>query len=295
MPVRVAIIDVGSNTVRLLVAERSKSGLRPLREERVFLGLGEEIERLGWISAEKAAETVATAAEYAAIARELRVELMNVVVTAPGRQSANGEELMRALESATHARVRVLTPDEEGELAFEGALASADPGVRSIAVCDVGGGSTEVVVGTPSGGIAWCRSFDIGCLRLTHRVLVDDPPDAKRIEAARREVEDHLHELTPPLAEAALITGGTARALRKVVGRRLGRDELEEALRRLTKRPSAEIAKKYAIDRVRARTLVAGTLITMAVQERVAIPLEVSRSGLREGAAAELLGELAAA
>ena len=97
------------------------------------------------------------------------------------------------------------------------------------------------------------------------------------------------------MAKAAYVTGGTARALRKVAGRQLGAKQLERAEAHPCKRSSEEIAKRFEIDPRRARTLLAGCLILGEVQARLAIPLEVAKTGLREGAALEVLSELAAA
>ena len=104
-----------------------------------------------------------------------------------------------------------------------------------------------------------------------------------------------INTLTPPLAKAAYVTGGTARALRKVAGRTLGKKQLERTETLLARRPAAEIAERFEIDPRRARTLLAGCLILAEVQARLAIDLEVAKTGLREGAALEVLSELAAA
>jgi exopolyphosphatase/guanosine-5'-triphosphate,3'-diphosphate pyrophosphatase len=295
LSMRVGIVDVGSNTVRLLVSAWSADGPVPIREERAYLGLGKEIQRLGWVSEEKVAETVRFAATYAALAREAGADLVEVLVTAPGRQSGNAEEFVRALAAATRASVRVLSADEEGRLAFEGALAGATRPAETVAVCDVGGGSTEVVVGTPAGGPVWSHSVDIGCVRLTERFLGDDPPTPDALVAARAEIRAHFDGFTPPLPLAALATGGTARALRKLVGKRLGPEELAQVLRRLRKASSPEVAKRYDVDPSRARTLAAGALILSEAAFRLGVPFEVARSGLREGAALALLRRAIAA
>jgi exopolyphosphatase/guanosine-5'-triphosphate,3'-diphosphate pyrophosphatase len=291
---RVGIVDVGSNTVRLLVAGCSGNRLDAIRERRAFLGLGEEIESYGWISDTKLRQTACEVREQAAEARSLGVHHVEVVVTAPGRQSANAEELVAELAAASRASVRVLGPEEEGRLSYFGALEGLDSVPESIAVCDLGGGSTELVVGTPSGPV-WERSLDLGCVRLTHRLELDDPPGKGILPAARAEARVAIDGLTPPLAKAALVTGGTARALRKIAGRRLGKKELERVEAILCRRPSREIARKYAVDLRRARTLLAGCLILAEVQQRLAIPFAVARTGLREGVALEVLAELAAA
>jgi exopolyphosphatase/guanosine-5'-triphosphate,3'-diphosphate pyrophosphatase len=165
----------------------------------------------------------------------------------------------------------------------------------SIAVCDVGGGSTQLVVGTLAGGPAWARSVDLGSLRLTRRALAAAPPSASDLDEARAEVASAFIDLAPPLARAAVATGGTARALRKVVGPTLDAPALEEGTRKLAKRSSRSISSDYGVDRARARTLLAGTMILAEVQRRLGTALEVGRGGIREGAALIALNELAEA
>jgi exopolyphosphatase / guanosine-5'-triphosphate,3'-diphosphate pyrophosphatase len=293
--VRVAVIDVGSNTVRLLVTELHKGRLTPIREAKSLLLLGREIERKGKLTREKLAETRSCARELATIAREAGANRLDVVVTAPGRQSDNAGELVRVLGEATAAPVRILSADEEGRLAWDGAISASPELAPTIAVCDVGGGSTELLVGTPEEGPAWARSLDIGCLRLTERFIDDDPPGKDALRALGAEVADAFGTLAIPLPQAAMATGGTARALRKLVGPRLEEDELATAIRRLTKRSAREIARASGIDRERARTLPAGAVILAEVQRMLRTPLVVSSAGLREGVALSLLAELAAA
>jgi exopolyphosphatase / guanosine-5'-triphosphate,3'-diphosphate pyrophosphatase len=292
--VTVAVVDVGSNTVRLLVARREGASLVPVREAREHLFLGEDVEREGRLSAERIAETAQWVRRYARAGRAAGADAVEVVVTAPGRQSANAAELVRALASASGAPVRVLSADEEGRLAFAGAVAAAVHALpETVAVCDVGGGSTEVVVGTPDGGPVWSRSLDIGAVRLTERFMGENPPRKRDLVAARAEVERHLEGFTPLLPQGALATGGTARALRKIVGRTLGEDDFEAVLRVLGKRSSAKVAKTFAFHERRARTLAAGAVILAGVQRRLGVSLDVSRAGLREGAALAILDELA--
>src|SRR5262245_28664882 len=163
---RVGIIDVGSNTLRLLVAARDADGVAPVRQERAQVGLAAAIERHGWIPAEKVEEAASHARELAGVARASECTHLEVVVTAPGRQAVNADDLLVALQRATGAAPRVLSADAEGRLAYLGALAgSAPPGVT--AVCDVGGGSTELVAGRDGRAPSWLASLDIGSLRLT--------------------------------------------------------------------------------------------------------------------------------
>ena len=293
--VRVGIVDVGANTVRLLVAARDGDRLVSVREERTQLGLGEEIERTGELSAEKLEETAATAATRVRTARKLRCAAVEVLVTSPGRQARNGGELVSRLADATGASTRVLTAQEEGELAWIGAVSAARTVPATVAVCDVGGGSAQIAVGSATEGPAWVRSVDIGSLRLTRRAFREDPPTGGDIERARQAIDDAFGEVTPPLPLGALAVGGTARALRRVAGDTLGPTELDAAVKELRARSSRQISKSYRVDRQRARTITAGALILGEIQRRLRVPLEVGRGGLREGAALLLLDATVAA
>ena len=150
---RVGIVDVGANTLRLLVAAPGEAGcVKSVRAERAQLGLGEEIEQNGTIGSEKLDEAAAVAKDYVKRARRARCERIEILVTSPGRQAANGNELLAALEEAAGVPVRVLGRDEEGALAWRGAVACAEGLPESVAVCDVGGGSTQLAVGTLTSG-----------------------------------------------------------------------------------------------------------------------------------------------
>src|SRR5690242_8235674 len=146
----VAVIDIGSNTGRLLVARRgSTAAVVAVRNERTVLGLGHEIECTGTISAEKLEQTMACARRYATLARAHGAVHIDLIVTAPGRQSANAAELVAGLTHVTGLSARVLSAEEEGRYAFEGATAGVIGLALPVGVCDVGGGSTELVVGSP--------------------------------------------------------------------------------------------------------------------------------------------------
>jgi exopolyphosphatase/guanosine-5'-triphosphate,3'-diphosphate pyrophosphatase len=152
------------------------------------------------------------------------------------------------------------------------------------------------VVGTAHSGPVWTRSVDIGSLRLTRRLLASDPPTAAQLDAARAEVERSFDGVAPPLPQAALATGGTARALRRVLGRRrLDVEHIEEAVQELAKRTADQRVRRYGLAPERARTLPAGALILAEAQLRLGLPFEVARGGVREGAALALLAERAAA
>jgi exopolyphosphatase / guanosine-5'-triphosphate,3'-diphosphate pyrophosphatase len=287
---QVGIIDVGSNTVRLLVARRLACGtVEPVLEERAQLGLGAEIELHGRISEPKLTETARRARRYAKIARAAGCDAIEVVVTAPGRQSGNAEHLLWVLEQAADAPVRVLSAQEEGRLAYVGAVGRASLSPGRLAVCDVGGGSTEVVVGRDGIPPYWLRSFDIGSLRLTGRYLDADPAGRRAVRAAREHVRETFDGLDPPTVDAALVTGGTGRALRKLVGRRLGSAELDEAVAICCGSSAVKVGRRFGVDRERARTLAAGAIILGVVRAHLGVDLVVARGGLREGLADRLL------
>ena len=288
----VGVVDVGSNTVRLLVEVRGT----PVLSERELLRLGADVERFGRISAEKLDLASRVVAGYAKDARAAGVQELEVLITSPGRQAENGTELLERLEAAADCPTRILTAVEEGRLAFVGAVGLAGPPARrTVAVVDVGGGSAQVVVGTRRDGPQWARSIDLGSQRLTSRLLGDDPPGPEAVAAAQAEVEPYAAPLEPPMPRAAYAVGGSARALKRMVGPRLGPDELAEALAILSSTPAASVAREFEIDPGRTRTLTAGAVILSALQARLDAPLKVVRGVLRDGALGELEARLLAA
>ncbi len=288
----IGVVDVGSNTVRLLVSRRG----RTIRTEREMLRLGADVELHGRISEAKLRATREVVAEFAEIAREEGVRDLEVLITSPGRQAANGRELVAALGEAADFPARVLSALEEGRLAFLGAIEAAAPPLRRVvAVVDVGGGSAQLMVGTRRDGPQWLRSIDLGSQRLTSRLLGADPPGADALERARAEVETYLEGLTPPSPRLALAVGGSARAIKRIVGSRLGPEELQEALALLAVTPTDDVGARHGIGDERARTLAAGTVILAAFQARLDAPLRVVRSGLRDGALVDLAARRAAA
>ena len=281
---RVGVIDVGSNTTRLLVASAGPDGVVPLDKEKVRLSLGEEIERFGGVSAVHVAAAAKAVRRMAEIARRNRVASLDVFLTAPGRQAENSAELVAALTRAAGVQARVLSKDEEGTLAYRGAVLTADVVLpQRIAVCDIGGASTEVAVGSPGSDPDWIESVDLGSVRLTAR----DGDDAT--EAAQA-----FAGLVPPPVEAALAVGGSARAARRLVGAELGEAELAEALALVERKTPRQIARRYGVDRARAAILPAGVVLLAEVQRKLGVPLHVCDGGIREGAVLASLEALAA-
>jgi exopolyphosphatase / guanosine-5'-triphosphate,3'-diphosphate pyrophosphatase len=284
---RIGVIDIGSNTIRLLVAEVEGGAVVPVAKERVRLSLGEEIERLGGVSETSIATAAKSVRKLCSIARRHRVESLDVFLTAPGRQSNNADELIAALQRAAEHPVRVLTTEEEGRLAYGGAVATAGIDLPTrIAVCDVGGASTEIAVGSPGRAPDWIASVDLGSVRLSARA--DD------LEHTRREAAAAFAKLEPPRVELALAVGGSARAARRLVGPWLGDVELTEALRLVETTTPRAIAKRFGVDRSRALILPAGVAILAHVHALLGVPLHVCDGGIREGAVLETMATLAA-
>lgn len=292
---RVGVIDVGSNTIRLLAADVGPYSMKVVAKHRVWARLGVDVARTGEISAERLEAAAAAVAQLVSAARRAGCLRVETLVASPGRQASNAGELVRALEQVSGAPVRVLGREEEAMLGYQGAVAAAGPFTGAVAVCDVGGGSTQLAVGLPDRRPSWLRSFDIGSLRLTTEALEGDPPGKRAVAAARDLVQGELDGLVVPLPAAALAVGGSVRALRRIVGRTLGEDELREAVSALRKSTSHTITKRFGVPPARARTLLGGALILSEVQRRLMVPFHVVAEGLREGALLELAARRAAA
>jgi len=284
MEMRIGVIDVGSNTTRLLVASAGPKGLVPLEKQKVRLSLGEEIERYGAVSAVHRAAAVKAVREMASTARASRVDSLDVFLTAPGRQAGNSDELVAALSRAARVQARVLTKEQEGTLAYRGAVLTAEIELPSrVAVCDIGGASTEIAIGSPAHEPDWIESVDLGSVRLTTRA-----------GDMQQEAEDEFAHVAPPSVEAALAVGGSARAARRLVGAELGEEELAEALDIAENTSPREIVRRFGVDRARADILPAGVILLAEVQRQLGVALHVCDGGIREGAVLASLDTLAA-
>lgn len=287
MSMRIGVIDVGSNTIRLLVAKVDGGSVDAIVKSRVRLPLGEEIERTGVVSEVSVAAAAKAVGKLCALARRHGVEELDIFLTAPGRQSRNAAALVAAVRRAASHDVRVLSTDEEGRLAYGGAVATSPLSLPdTIAVCDVGGASTEIAVGTPGSDPEWVQSVDLGSVRLTARVA--------DLDAARDEADDVFAHLAPPRVQVALAVGGSARATRRLVGHQLGRSELAEALRLVETKSPRAISRRFGVHPARAEILPAGVALLAEVQRLLGVPLHVCDGGIREGAVLSYAAQLAA-
>jgi exopolyphosphatase/guanosine-5'-triphosphate,3'-diphosphate pyrophosphatase len=271
-----ACVDIGTNTTRVLVADVKDGRLTEVLQRRAFTRIGTRAE----IPREKIEEVSAVVAEQVALAAEAGAARVRVVATAAIRAAVNREEFLAAMP----VDVEVLDGPDEARLAFLGATTTLGddlPGV--IGVVDVGGGSTEIAVGTLAEGVHWSSSFFVGSGALADRYLRSDPPTEEDLQAIRAHADDVLDTRAVPPAEQAVAVGGSAASLRRLVGDVLEPDSLQRALAVLCRAPCQEIADHMALDAERVRLLPAGIIILDAAARRLGQPLQIGRGGLREG------------
>jgi len=274
----VGVIDIGTNTTRLLVAEVEGESVHPLLQHRHFATPAGAGARALSHLVEREAET----------AREAGAEVVHAVGTASLRGSPEARRLDRACRRMGAGGLRILTEAEEARLAFAGALAGEQGEVHGrVAVIDVGGGSTEIAAGGAD-GVEWWASRPVGSRRLTERALLSDPPQPSQLAAARNAVSRRFAGVEPPACDLALAVGGGAASLRRLCGDRLDRRTLTAALERLCAAPSAELAAELDLDARRVRLLPAALIVFEQLCELVPEPLRIARGGMREGLALAL-------
>lgn len=197
---RVAAIDCGTNSTRLLVAEPGADGLVTVERLMRITRLGQGVGATGTLSAEGIARTAAVLGEYRLVLDDLGVDdprRIRMTATSAARDATNRDELFAAAEDAVGAAPELLTGDAEARLSFRGATAELDPGRGPFLVVDIGGGSTEFAVGGDRCVGAW--SADVGCVRLTEAHLHHDPPRPEELLACLSVVEAHLDDVTREL------------------------------------------------------------------------------------------------
>jgi exopolyphosphatase/guanosine-5'-triphosphate,3'-diphosphate pyrophosphatase len=192
---RVGAIDCGTNSIRLLIADQVDGRLRDVHREMRIVRLGQGVDATGQFAPEALARTKAALVDYAELLRNFEVPKVRMVATSAARDVANREEFFGMTAEVLGAVVpgavaEVITGTEEAALSFHGAVDELDPASAPFVVVDLGGGSTEVVVGSREVDASF--SADIGCVRLTERCLHSDPPTATEIAAAREVVREGL-------------------------------------------------------------------------------------------------------
>ena len=286
---RCACIDVGSNTTRLLVADAVPGGIQDVVNERAFTLIGRSLGDSGEIPAEKIDETARVVAEQAELARELGAERIRAVATAAIRRAVNARELVTAVERRAQLPLEVLEGEEEARLAFCGA-ARVVGAVGTLAVIDVGGGSTEIAVGAVGGPVTRAETVPVGSSALTARHLHTNPPSRIELDAARDEVARAFAGFEAPLVDQAVAVGGSASSLLHLAGAELGSEELEEALAALCSEPADTLAARVDLDPVRVRLMPAGALVLAELARRLERRFRICKGGLREGVILEMMG-----
>ena len=186
----------------------------------------------------------------------------------------------------------VLDGEEEARLAFLGATKTlAEPLDGRVAVVDVGGGSTEIAIGTVDGGVDWWRSFAFGSGFLADAYLGDcHSPSLAQLDEVRYHAAQMLAGIAPPPVDVAVAVGGSAASLRRLVGDQLGHESLERALLEPTCGPAVDVAAYFPLDPQRVRLMPAGLLALEATGRLLGRPLRIARGGLREGVLLDLAG-----
>jgi exopolyphosphatase / guanosine-5'-triphosphate,3'-diphosphate pyrophosphatase len=286
--VRCACIDIGSNTTRLLVAESRDGRLHEVLAQRAFTRLGSA--KRGPIPEAKVTEVADLVASQVRMARECGAQAIRVVATAAIRQAPNREPFCEAIEAAAGLPVVVLSGDDEARLAFIGATRTLQHvPLGEIGVVDVGGGSSELVVGTMAEGVAWSASFRVGSAFLADSYLRSDPPSVDELARLRAHVAGVFEGLDAPQPDVAYAVGGSATSLRRVVGAELNHTTLAHGLRVLGEASAEEVALRYELHPERVRVLPAGMLLLDEAARVMGCPLRIASGGLREGVVLEEL------
>lgn len=275
---RLAVIDIGTVTTRLLVADVGPAGVQEVVRRSRITHLGDGWTGTGMLARDAIARVAATVGEYAAEAHALGAEEVVALATSAARDAANTDELANALASAG-VDLEVISGEREAALTFAGAV--HELGADGALVVDVGGGSTELVLGsgTLGGGpprIHAARSVDVGSKRVTELFLESDPPTPRELERAQEAVAGALKPFFVGLSERPRVmisVAGTATSLAaidmaldpydpaRVHGYRLSGAAVAEIRERLASMPLAERKRVVGLEPDRASVIVAGTLI----------------------------------
>jgi exopolyphosphatase/pppGpp-phosphohydrolase len=283
---RLAAVDVGSNTVHVLVADVLDGRLEDLGHFVEMPELGAEVDRTGRIGLAKTAEAIAALERVLTPARQLGSERLVAGATAAVRRAADRDEFLGRVSAAIGEPVRLLSEQREAELSFAG-VASVHAAEHGWLMGDMGGGSTELVVAEGKRALHWV-SLPIGSGGLASRFLSDPARPGER-EALRAAAAAEVRRAPEWEAEKLVMTGGTASNLPAVLGPE-GRPlvvtvgALRTAIERLDAAPSAELAQRYDLPAARIRALRGGTELLLLLLDRYRLDrFHVSHAGLREG------------
>jgi exopolyphosphatase/guanosine-5'-triphosphate,3'-diphosphate pyrophosphatase len=303
---RVAVIDQGTNSIRLLVAEPGERGFAEIARDLVITRLGERVDATGRLDPTAVERTVGVLATYCRRARALGAERIRVAATSAVRDAAGSRETYAAaVRQHAGSDLEVLTGEQEAALSFLGATHGLDPADGPFLVLDIGGGSTELVVGAVPGRAEHAVSAQMGSVRLTERHVRHDPPTSEELAVMRAEVDVVLAEASVPVPASAMLvacagTPTTLQAMSLGLSRYdpdrihrtwLSRQEAERILHDAAGRPIAELSALPVMVRGRGDVIVAGAVVLVAVMRRYGIERAlVSETDILDGLAFEALG-----
>ena len=293
-----AAIDIGSNTIHIVVARCSPTSLEILHDEQEMVRIGESVTANGEISAQKIDETISLLSHYITLAAQYTSATPLIIATEAIRKARNNQQFLAAIHSATNLHVHLIDGTVEALLTFYGATYELyqEPSPPSqVAVLDLGGGSMELVTATNK-QITWHTSVPLGSGWLHDRYLQSDPPSPEDLEVAHTFLDTYiagLHLKQHPFP-TLIATGGSANSLLLLARRALNLPEQETRLtyeqivrceHLLRNYPAEEISQRYAQPLKRARILPAGALIIHALMVNLLLgEIRISTHGIREGA-----------
>jgi len=283
-----AAVDLGSNSVHLLVAGIHGHQLRPLADESVFLGLGTTVDAQAHLGDDVRASLTAELARYADRARALDATHITFLGTEPIRRAADAARIVTEVQDASGIPLDVLTHEEEAYLTLIGVTGGQHVGAETLVV-DIGGGSSEFCAVAP-GGRPRAAGLQLGSGRLTARFATSDPVDAAAVAAMRAAAEATVAHSLDVAPTDLVAVGGTASNLLKIAvdgaeGPVLTKRGVERAIATLMAMPSAEVTERYFINPKRGPLLLAGAVIVDALMRRYQVDaVRVSDAGIREGA-----------
>ena len=290
-----AVIDVGSNTIHLLVGEVENGTVLPVTGEKISARLGSGVDRTGRIEEARvplAAEAISLFAKVAALNGAPEPA---VLATSAVRDAQNGSDLIREVLGKVGLKVRVISGDEEALLGFRGAVSALDPDFSwnsPALVVDLGGGSAQLILGDAVNGPEKQVSLPLGSNRTTERFVRHDPPKAGELDALREAVTGELPGWNLPEGTAIVAIGGSARAILRLTRDKLTVERLRELAAEISGVPPAVLAREEGLTPERALVMPAAITTLAAVLECYGgHQLTVARGGIREGAILTLAEE----
>lgn len=279
---RHSVVDVGSNTIHLLVGEVDGGSVLPVTGEKVSARLGAGVEKTGRLDEGRLTLATEAITLFASIAAMNGAPSPEILATSAVRDAENGGVLVSRVREATGIEMRLISGDKEAALGFRGALSAVQSEGR-VLVVDLGGGSAQLILGEASGGPEERVSLPLGSNRTTEIFVRQDPPADAELTALR----DHAGRLLPrwDIGGARVVAvGGSARAILKITRDRLSAGRLWQLSGEIGKRPSGVLAREHGLAPERARVLPAAITTLATVLEHFGKEdLTVARGGIREG------------